>query len=56
VVKLEGTPTSTFGVGKILVDIIRKFVSPAQSTLVSKITRAIDPNKIMSPGKKNSYS
>jgi glycolate oxidase len=52
VVKMGGTPASTFGLGTILVDIARKYTSPSWLMLSSKLRKLIDPNGILSPDKK----
>jgi FAD/FMN-containing dehydrogenase len=52
VMKLGGTPASTFGVGTILVGIAKKHASPSWLDLSSKLRHAIDPSGILSPDKK----
>jgi glycolate oxidase len=52
VVKMGGTPASTFGVGTILVNIANKYTSPSWRALSSKLKLAMDPNGIFGSGKK----
>jgi FAD/FMN-containing dehydrogenase len=52
VVKLGGTPVSTFGVGTILVNIVSKYASPSWLALSSKLKHAMDPNEIFGPDRK----
>lgn len=52
VVRIGGTPASTFGVGTILVDIIREFLPESQIELSKRLKKMFDPRRILSPGKK----
>ncbi len=52
VVKMEGTPASTFGMGTILGDVIRDLVPRSQTVLAGRLKQALDPSGILCPGKK----
>jgi FAD/FMN-containing dehydrogenase len=52
VIKMEGSPASTTGVGMKLVEIIEKLEDAQQVKLARQIKAAFDPSKLLNPGKK----
>jgi len=52
VIKMQGSPVSTLGVGLRLVDTIESTSSEAQMRLMRRIKRGLDPTNLLNPGKK----
>ena len=52
VIRMEGSPASTTGVGMKLVEIIEKLEDTQQLKLARQIKAAFDPSKLLNPGKK----
>ncbi|HKM76635.1 MAG TPA: FAD-binding oxidoreductase [Candidatus Bathyarchaeia archaeon] len=52
VLKMEGSPVSTLGVGMRLVDVIESTTDMAQVQFMKHVKRGLDPTNLFNPGKK----